>query len=150
MEKELRDDLYLLFTGERVNVELVFADTDDYGVIITCRLRPWKNQPHDGDMILAGGECVDDALLYACRSLMAGEWLPLEWSQRARVPGPYTKIISGNTNSNASRRSRLLSNELFTTNVIEGVSTPINGSHSPSQEQLGQSDIKLLKRGSRP
>jgi len=150
MEDDVMQDVYTFFAGERVNVELMFRDDLDMGPLITCRLRPWKNQPHDGEMILAGGLSVDEALFYAVRGLLSNDWLQLEWGQRARVPGRYLPGQQANFIPDDKRRARLLSNALFSDSQIESTASQQKVSQNGTETQISQPDLKLLRRQTKP
>lgn len=87
MDEIVRTDVYTFLSDERVNVDLIFDWQEDRGLLINCRLRPWKNSVNDGKMILAAGLTADDALLNAVRGGLNNRWIPLMWNRRAREIG---------------------------------------------------------------
>lgn len=75
--------LYAVMCGERLNVDVIFVDTDEGVPIINCRFREWKKGNATDRMILAGGRSLDEALVYAYRGLVDNVWLPMDWSARS-------------------------------------------------------------------
>jgi hypothetical protein len=84
----LQDVWYGLST-ERVNIELMFDESEETGVLVTCRFRPWKVSTTQQRMLLAGGRTPSEAIVYCYMELLEGRWIPLDWRARASTNGPY-------------------------------------------------------------
>jgi hypothetical protein len=150
MEDDVMQDVYLFFSGERVNVELMFNDDPDMGPLITARGRKWKGSGHENDMVLAGGLTSEEALFHLARGLLKEMWIPLEWSQRARVPGNYLKGPETNGNPQASQRRKALSEALF--GADQDIPTPITKkvAKKPLQEHTEAVEVDRRHPGFKP
>lgn len=133
ISNELRSDVYAYLSDERLNVDLIFDWDEERGMLINCRLRPWKNSDHDGKMILAAGLTADEALLWAIRGALNGRWIPLVWQRRAREVG-IEKTITPTLVPQRSTRSATLAKELFSeTDSYDDTYHGQNGAQEGSQ-----------------
>lgn len=82
-----KEDIWSALSTERVNVEVMFVPDPISGLMVSCRIRPWKGGNNADRMILAGGASPDEAIAYAYFGLYRGRWIPLNWSQRATTLG---------------------------------------------------------------
>lgn len=83
------NELWYGLSTERVNIELMFDESEETGVIITCRFRPWKVSTTQQRMLLAGGRTPSEAIVYCYMELLEGKWITLDWRARASSIGAY-------------------------------------------------------------
>lgn len=68
--------------GKRVNVELLLFHNDKNILHIGVRLRPWKQESRNPEMILVQGLDINDALNNAARALYQEQWRRLDFAAR--------------------------------------------------------------------
>lgn len=67
---------------KRVNIELLLFTNNDAIIHIGVRLRPWKQDPRNQQMILVQGLDIADCLDNAARALWREEWRRLDYAAR--------------------------------------------------------------------
>jgi len=135
-------EVYESVMSMRVNVEFAFHHNEEGDLIVTCRLRPWKNTGENQKMMIGGGRTLDEALCFAVEAWLDGYYLPLDWSARAQRIGACEELPVRPTGEFDTKRAREALKARFRSNGSSDTTSPDNMSPQPVQLHLPEMSTK--------
>lgn len=108
-------DVYEFFSGERMNIELLFVPLGDGSFVMNMRGRTWKGTRNGDRMLLVGGRTPDECLVLLAQARLGEQWIPLDWSKRlprvgvlhpVEAVGPPNQNVRSEAVVNAEARLR--------------------------------------------
>jgi len=139
-------DLYAAMALERMNIEFMFGPGRSGDVLITCRLRPYKQHRNADRMILAGGYSLDEALALAYVGMVDQRWLPLDWTARATQKGVVLVLAVQEVPAPANDALKRRVEALYGGRMTEPSAKHLNGAQNGAQEQPEQTNSKSQRQ----